>query len=109
MGFESGTPGLVKDLLNRAEFLMGNSICVLYSKRLEKVQRVFVNFAHWVGLHPYPASNELLAAFLAWLELSKRVAEMPTCLTAIARGHKVRGLVDSTKGSQIRLIVEEST
>ncbi|CAG8760826.1 20095_t:CDS:1, partial [Dentiscutata erythropus] len=64
---------------------------------LEKAQEVFVGFALWLGLPPYPASNELLAAFLAWLELSKRVSEMPICLAAIAREHKLRGLVDPTK------------
>ncbi|CAG8819469.1 4763_t:CDS:1, partial [Dentiscutata erythropus] len=67
---------------------------------------VYNNFAHWVGLAPYPASREILSAFLAWLELSGRAAEMQVCLAAIAREHKVRGFEDPTKGSSVRLVVE---
>ncbi|CAG8749805.1 19122_t:CDS:2 [Dentiscutata erythropus] len=77
MGLEGGASRLVEELLNRAN----------------------VSLIGWG--RPYPATNELLAAFLAWLNLSKRVSEIPTCLAAIAREHKVRGLVDPTKNSQI--------
>ncbi|CAG8538989.1 20956_t:CDS:2 [Dentiscutata erythropus] len=80
-------------LLNRAEDLMGNSICEVYKRHLEKALEVFIGFTCWMGLPLYPASNELLVAFLAWLELSKRTSEMPTCLAAIAREYKVIDVV----------------
>ncbi|CAG8683357.1 3259_t:CDS:2, partial [Dentiscutata erythropus] len=81
MGFEGSAPGLVEKLLNRAKDLMSNYICTAYRMCLEKAQEVF-------------------------LELSKRVSEMPICLAAIARKHKLRGLVNPMKGSQIQMIVE---
>ncbi|CAG8712692.1 495_t:CDS:1, partial [Dentiscutata erythropus] len=88
MGFESSTPELVEDLLNRAKILMDNSICISYSN-VERRHKGFlwILLSRW-GCPPYPASNELLAAFFAWLELFKRVVEMPTCLMAIAREYK---------------------
>ncbi|CAG8498484.1 3505_t:CDS:10, partial [Scutellospora calospora] len=79
---ESSAAGLVQKLLERAEYLMDT------------------------GFVPYPASRKLLAAFLVWLEVSGRISEMPTCLAAVAREHKLRNLMDLMKGSSIHLIVE---
>ncbi|CAG8686147.1 20839_t:CDS:2 [Dentiscutata erythropus] len=42
-----------------------------------------------MGFSPYSASRELLAAFLAWLEASSRVAEILICLAAVARKYKL--------------------
>ncbi|CAG8451067.1 26275_t:CDS:2 [Dentiscutata erythropus] len=60
--------------------LMDSSISEAYRKRLEKAQAMFVEFACWVGLSSYLASDELVAAFLAWLELFGKLSEIPICL-----------------------------
>ncbi|CAG8579700.1 16104_t:CDS:1, partial [Dentiscutata erythropus] len=76
---------------------MDSSIGEAYKKRLVMARIVFENFANWEGYEPYPASRELLAAFLAWLESTGRLSELTVCLAAIAREHKLRDLEDPTK------------
>ncbi|CAG8711890.1 23926_t:CDS:1, partial [Dentiscutata erythropus] len=100
------TVGLVEKLLNRAEYLIDNSISKEYKRRLLKAWKVFDSFAHWVGLAPYLASRELLVAFLAWMELLDRSTEIQACLAVVAREHKVKGFKDPTKGSSVCLVVE---
>ncbi|CAG8762492.1 14_t:CDS:2, partial [Racocetra fulgida] len=38
--------------------------------------------------------------------IKRAIAEIPICLAAVAREHKVRGLEDPTKCSLVQIIVE---
>ncbi|CAG8553798.1 6828_t:CDS:1, partial [Dentiscutata erythropus] len=106
IGFEGSSFRMVGELLKRAAYLKNKSISEEYRRRLAKAQGVFNVSLVGLGVPPYPASSELLVAFLAWLELSKKTAEIAMYLAAVAREHKVRGFEDSTKSNLVRFVVE---
>ncbi|CAG8506026.1 7452_t:CDS:1, partial [Dentiscutata erythropus] len=85
---------------------MDSSISEAYKKRLTKAHVMFENFASWGGYRPYPASRELLAAFLAWLEMTGKLSDVMICLAAVAREHKMKDLEDLTKGGSTCFLVE---